>query len=369
MMEHGRRNIAMLTIAPTGTTSLMTQTTSGIEPLFSVSYKRRRKINHQEEAGKVDFSDSLGDNWEEYRVSHHQFESWFKTKGITAEQVATYSDDEMTELIKKSPYHKAVANDIDWIKKVEMQGAIQKWVDHSISVTVNVPKETTEELIEQIYFKAWDSGCKGVTVYRDGSRDGILISDSAKSEPKSDLLETRAPRRPVSLPTKIVRFQNHNEKWIAFVGMLNGKPYEIFTGLAEDSFLIPNYVEEGLIIKNKVNKRSRYDFQFEDKDGFKITFEGLSRSFDKEYWNLAKMISGLLRHGMPIKSVVEVVSNLHLDDESLSTWKNGVIRALSKFIPNGTQAKNSSCPECDNAALEYQEGCLTCKNCGYTKCS
>lgn len=369
MIKSGRRNIALLTIAPTGTTSLMTQTTSGIEPLFSVSYKRRRKVNHQEQASESNFSDGLGDQWEEYRVSHHQFETWLKQNGYDPAEVSILGDEEMSELIEKSPYHNAVANDINWIKKVEMQGAIQKWVDHSISVTVNVPKETTEELIDKIYFKAWQSGCKGVTVYRDGSRDGVLITDS-KEEASAELVETKAPQRPESLPTQIIRFQNHNEKWIAFVGMLNGRPYEIFTGLTEDSFLIPTYVEEGLIIKKKTESgKSRYDFQFEDKDGFKITFEGLSRSFNKEFWNLAKMISGLLRHGMPIKSVVEVVSNLHLDDESLSTWKNGVIRALSKFIPNGTQAKNSSCPECDNSALEYQEGCLTCKNCGYTKCS
>ncbi len=369
MMKSGRRNIAMLTIAPTGTTSLMTRTTSGIEPLFSVSYKRRRKVNHQDQSKKSDFSDALGDEWQEYRVSHPQFESWLKINGHDPEEVSGLDDEAMAELIRSSPYHKAVANDIDWIKKVEMQGAIQKWVDHSISVTVNVPKETTEELIEDIYFKAWESGCKGVTVYRDGSRDGVLVTDASSVKAADELQETKAPPRPSSLPAQIIRFQNHKEKWIAFVGMLNGKPYEIFTGLAENSFLIPPYVEEGTIIKNRLSSgKSRYDFQFEDRDGFKMTFEGLSRSFNKQFWNLAKLISGVLRHGMPIKSVVDVVSNLHLDDESLSTWKNGVIRALSRFIPNGTVAKGSSCPGCDNSALEYQEGCLTCKNCGYTKC-
>jgi ribonucleoside-diphosphate reductase alpha chain len=235
---------------------------------------------------------------------------------------------------------------------------------------VNVPRKTTEDLIEKIYFKAWESGCKGVTVYREGSRDGVLVSGSSNKKETADLLETKAPKRPSSLPARIIRFRNHNEKWIAVVGMLKGKPYEIFTGCVEDSFLIPNYVKKGLVIKSKTEgAKSRYDFQYEDKDGYKVTFEGLSRSFDEEYWNLAKLISGVLRHGMPIKSVVEVVSNLHLDDESLNTWKNGVIRALSKFIPNGTRAKGDCCPECDNQALEYQEGCLTCKNCGYTKCS
>ena len=371
MMECGRRNIAMLTIAPTGTTSLMTQTTSGIEPLFNVAYKRRRKINHQEQSTESDLTDNLGDCWEEYRVFHQKFACWLKENGFDSDKVSSLNELELNEIIKKSPYHQAVANDIDWIEKVEMQGAIQAWVDHSISVTVNVPRETTEDLIYKIYFKAWESGCKGVTVYRDGSRDGVLVSNASNRGNKTgDLLETRAPQRHRSLPASIIRFLNHSEKWIAVVGMLNGKPYEIFTGCAEDSFLIPPYIKQGWVIKNKTdNGKSRYDFQYVDKDGYKITFEGLSRSFNKEYWNLAKLISGILRHGMPIKSVVEVVSNLNLDDESLNTWKSGVIRALSKFIPNGTRAKASSCPECDNQALEYQEGCLTCKNCGYTKCS
>ena len=371
MVEFGRRNISMLTIAPTGTTSLMTQTTSGIEPLFSIAYKRRRKINHQENSTESDFTDQLGNKWEEYRVFHHKFTHWLEQNGYNSKLVSNSDDSELNEIIKKSPYHKAVANDIDWIKKVEMQGAIQSWVDHSISVTVNVPREIKEKSIEKVYLKAWESGCKGVTVYRDGSREGVLVSDASSPNIMTrNLLETKAPTRPVSMDARIIRFLNHKEKWIAVVGMLHGKPYEIFTGCAEDSFLIPPYVEHGWVIKNKTDDgKSRYDFRYEDKEGYKITFEGLSRSFNKEYWNLAKLISGVLRHGMPIKSVVEVVSNLHLNDKSLNTWKNGVIRALSKYIPNGTQAKSGSCPECGTEALEYQEGCLTCKNCGFTKCS
>ena len=371
MVRHGRRNIALLTIAPTGTTSLMTQTTSGIEPLFSVSYMRRRKVNPQEDQKSSDFVDKLGDNWQEFRVFHPQFGQWLRSQGFDDHQVSELPERELEELIKKSPYYQATANDIDWIKKVEMQGAIQSWVDHSISVTVNVPKETTEELIEQVYFRAWEVGCKGVTVYREGSREGVLVSGSAQGSADSEDIESRAaPQRPKSLPARIIRFRNHDEKWIAVVGMLNGRPYEIFTGRAEDSFLIPTYINEGLVIKNRTDDgRSRYDFQYQDKDGFKVTFEGLSRSFDQEYWNLAKLISGVLRHGMPIKSAVDVVSNLHLDDESLNTWKNGVIRALSQFIPDGTKAKNSSCPQCQQQTLEYQEGCLTCKSCGYTHCN
>ena len=371
MLKHGRRNITLLTIAPTGTTSLMTQTTSGIEPLFSVSYMRRRKVNPREDQAKSNFVDKMGDNWEEYRVFHQQFSSWLEANGFDTSQVSRLPDGELEELIKKSPYHQATANDIDWVKKVEMQGAIQAWVDHSISVTVNVPRETTEELIQQVYFKAWECGCKGVTVYREGSRDGVLISGSGQGGTKKEPLETRAaPQRPQSLPARIIRFRNHEEKWIAVVGMLEKRPYEIFTGRAEDSFLIPDYVNDGVVIKNRTKDgASRYDFQYQDKDGYKVTFEGLSRSFDKEYWNLAKLISGVLRHGMPIKSAVDVVSNLHLDDESLNTWKNGVIRALSQFIPDGTKAKDSGCPQCQQETLEYQEGCLTCKNCGYTKCS
>jgi ribonucleoside-diphosphate reductase alpha chain len=371
MVRYGRRNIALLTVAPTGTTSLMTQTTSGIEPLFSVSYMRRRKVNAQEDQKESDFVDKLGDSWQEYRVFHPQFSHWLKSKGFDADQVTELPDQELQELVKKSPYHQATANDIDWIKKVEMQGAIQAWVDHSISVTVNVPKETPRELIEQIYFRAWEVGCKGVTVYREGSRDGVLVSGSTSEETDSESMEARAaPQRPKSLPAKIIRFKNHDEQWIAVVGLLNGRPYEIFTGFAEDSFLIPNNINEGMVIKNKTEDgASRYDFQYQDKDGYKVTFEGLSRSFNEEYWNLAKLISGVLRHGMPVKSAVDVVSNLHLDDESLNTWKNGVIRALSQFIPDGTKVKNASCPQCHHKALEYQEGCLTCKNCGYTHCN
>ena len=367
LMENGRRNIAMLTIAPTGTTSLMTQTTSGIEPVFDIAYKRRRKINPQDKTSTTDFSDKTGDNWEEYRVFHHAFVSWLDQNGFDTKQMHYLSDSELDEIIIKSPFYKSTAKDVDWIQKVEMQGAIQKWVDHSISVTVNVPNETPQELIENIYFKAWEVGCKGVTVYRDGSRDGVLISDTKKE--KVDFKETRPPKRPKSIPAQIIRFNNHKEKWIAIVGIVDERPYEIFTGCAEDSFLIPSYVKEGWVIKTKNDGIGRYDFQYEDRDGYKITFEGLSRSFDKEYWNLAKLISGVLRHGMPIKSVVDLISNLHLNEESLNTWKNGIIRALSKFIPNGTKAKGGQCPECAADSLIYQEGCLTCKECGYTKCS
>lgn len=369
IMKVGRRNISMLTIAPTGTTSLMTQTTSGIEPLFSVAYKRRRKINPQDKNTKANFSDELGDQWEEYHVFHQKFITWLEENGYQPEVVCNLDDQKLNEIIQKSPYYKATANDVDWLSKVEMQGEVQKWVDHSISVTVNIPEETTEEMVEQIYLKAWKSGCKGITIYREGSRSGILVSNTKKKEAKNDFTETKAPARPRSMPARIIRFLNHNEKWIAVVGMLKDRPYEIFTGCAEDSFLIPTDVVEGWVIKNKTDGKSRYDFQYQDKDGYKVTFEGLSRCFDKEYWNLAKLISGVLRHGMPIKSVVDVVANLNLNDDSLNTWKNGVIRALSKFIPNGTEAKGNSCPQCDHQTLTYQEGCLTCQNCGYTKCN
>ena len=369
MKNYGRRNIALLTIAPTGSTSIMTQTTSGIEPVFMVSYKRRRKINPNDKNVTVDFVDEVGDAWSEHRVFHHNFLRWMETAGYDMKMVSQMIETDLEQVIKKSPYHKATAKDIDWISKVKMQGAIQKWVDHSISVTVNVPQDAPEELIGEIYMTAWKTGCKGITVYREGSRSGVLVSDSSKKGTKSEFHETKAPKRSKTLEARVFRFQNNNEKWIAVVGIYKKKPYEIFTGNAEDSFPILAYAETGWVIKKKLKDgKSQYDFQYEDKEGYKITIEGLSRSFNKEFWNYAKLISGILRHGMPIKSVVDVVSNLHLNEESLNTWKNGVVRTLRKFIPDGTKPANNICPECKNESLVYEEGCLTCKSCGDTKC-
>ncbi len=373
MVKYGRRNIALLTIAPTGTTSIMTQTTSGIEPVFMVSYKRRRKVNPNDKSARVDFVDEVGDSWEEYNVFHHNFKTWLKINGYDVEQVATYSQEELDAIIKKTPYYKATANDVNWVNKVKMQGAIQKWVDHSISVTVNIPEETTEDLVGQIYVTGWESGCKGITVYRDGSRSGVLVSSDdkgKKEEEASAFLETNAPKRPKVIEADIVKFNNNHEKWIAVVGTINDRPYEIFTGRAEDSFSILSHVDKGWVIRNKTEDgRARYDFQYEDKDGYKTTIEGLSRTFTQEYWNYAKLISGVLRHGMPIAFVVDMVSNLHLNEESLNTWKNGVVRALKRYIPDGTKAEGQTCPECSSEeGLMFKEGCLTCSDCGYSKC-
>lgn len=369
MIKHGRRNIALLTIAPTGTTSIMTQTSSGIEPVFLVSYKRRRKVNPNDQSVKVDFVDDIGDSWEEYHVFHHKFVTWLEKNGYDPKETAKMDEKELAEIIKESPYHEATANDIDWVSKVKMQGAIQKWVDHSISVTVNVPNKVNEELVGNIYVTGWKSGCKGVTVYRDGSRSGVLVSEEKKQEDKNEFLETRAPKRPKVLEAEIVKFQNNHEKWIAVIGLYNGRPYEIFTGRAEDAFSFPSYVNKGWVIKNKNgDDKSRYDFQYEDKEGYKITIEGLSRSFNEEFWNYAKLISGVLRHGMPLEFAVDMVSNLNLSEESLNTWKNGVVRALKKFIPNGTVPQDNVCSECGEESLVYEEGCLNCKNCGHTKC-
>jgi len=365
MEKYGRRNIAMLTIAPTGSVSICTQTTSGIEPVFNVSYKRRRKVNPNDKNVNVTFIDEVGDSWEEYRIFHHKFVDWLKVNGYNKEEVAAMNDDDLQEIIRKSPYNNATANDIDWVKKVEMQGAIQKWVDHSISVTVNIPQETTEELVGQIYETAWRSGCKGMTIYRDGSRSGVLINEPKKEE-KIVFKETDAPPRPEKLEAEIVRFQNNHDKWVAVVGLLDNRPYEIFTGNAE-GFFLPVWVKKGWAIKVKTDKGTRYDFQFSDKDGYRITMEGLSRQFNKEYWNYAKLISGILRHGMPLPFVVELISKLTLDEENINTWKVGVVRALKRFIPDGTKQKGANCPHCTNE-LVYQEGCLTCKNCGYSKC-
>ncbi len=369
MEKYGRRNIALLTIAPTGSVSICTQTTSGIEPAFKVNYKRRVKVNPNDKNVTVSFVDEVGDSWEEYNVFHPKFLKWLKANGYDLDAVKLYSDEQLKPVIEKSPYHKATANDIDWLAKVKMQGAIQKWVDHSISVTVNVPTETTEEMVSDIYKTAWESGCKGVTIYRDGSRSGVLVSDT-KKEDVDDFRETKAPTRPRKLDAEVIRFQNDYEKWVAVVGVLHGRPYEIFTGKAEDFFL-PASVNKGHVLRNKEegSETSRYDFQFEDKAGYKITIEGLSRSFDIEYWNYAKLISGILRHGMPLPYVVDLISNLRLENDSIVTWKNGVVRALKKYIPDGTQAPDTKCPQCDDPqGLVYKEGCLTCTSCGYSKC-
>jgi len=373
MLKWGRRNIALLTVAPTGSVSLMTQTTSGIEPVFMPAYKRRRKVNPNDKNIKVTFVDGVGDSWEEYHVFHHKLITWLEVNGYDVEKVKLMADDELEKIIQKSPYYKASANDVDWVTKVKLQGAVQKWVDHSISVTVNVPNNVTEELVGEIYKTGWESGCKGITVYRDGSRSGVLVSNEKKTEKKEekldDIVESKAPKRPVVLDAEIVRFQNNHEKWIAVVGLMNGKPYEIFTGKAEESFLLPNWVENGVVIKMKNGSgKTRYDFRYTDKDGYNTTIEGLSRSFDKEYWNYAKLISGVLRHGMPLPFVVNMVAHLTLNDETLNTWKNGVVRALKKFIPDGTMAVENICPNCNQPSLVYEEGCLNCKSCGHTKC-
>jgi ribonucleoside-diphosphate reductase alpha chain len=371
MVEYGRRNVAMLTIAPTGSVSILTQTTSGLEPVFAVSYKRRRKVNPNDKNVKITFKDEVGDTWEEYNVFHHKFVTWLEVNAYNVDEVARMEEKDLKELIKKSPFYRATANDVDWVAKVKMQGAVQKWVDHSISVTVNVPAETKEELIGSIYETAWKAGCKGMTVYRDGSRAGVLVTNDSKEkkEEADEFHETRAPHRPERLEADIVRFQNEYEKWIAVVGVLNGRPYEVFTGHAED-FWIPQWVQKGWIIKTRPDGvTSRYDFQFEDRQGYKITIEGLSRSFNKEYWNYAKLISGILRHGMPLPFVVNIISKLHFEVDSINTWKNGVERALKKFIPDGTKAVAGACPKCsDTHGLVYQEGCLVCKSCGYSKC-
>ncbi|MCF8236292.1 MAG: adenosylcobalamin-dependent ribonucleoside-diphosphate reductase [Bacteroidales bacterium] len=367
MKKVGRRNIAMLTIAPTGSVSICTQTTSGIEPVFSVSYKRRRKVNPNDRNVNVTFEDEVGDSWEEYRVFHHKFTDWLRVNNYDVEEVSRMEDEELQKIIAKSPYHKATANDIDWVSKVKMQGSIQKWVDHSISVTVNIPEETPEEMVSDIYETAWRSGCKGMTIYREGSRSGVLVTEKKKQKPENEFRETNAPPRPRVLEAEVVRFQNNHEKWVAVVGLLNNKPYEIFTGNAE-GFFLPTWVKRGWVMKNKMpGKKTNYDFQFEDRDGYKITMEGLSRQFNKEFWNYAKLISGILRHGMPLPFVVDLIQNLTLEQEHINTWKAGVVRALKKYIPDGTTDKHNKCPKC-SSELVYQEGCLNCKNCDYSKC-
>jgi ribonucleoside-diphosphate reductase alpha chain len=362
MVKFGRRNIALLTIAPTGTTSLMTQTTSGIEPIFSTFYKRRRKVNPNDLDVKVSFIDEVGDSWEEFIVFHHKFVDWLKLNGYDTDEITRMRDEEIESIIAKSPYYKATANDVDWIAKVRMQGAIQKWVDHSISVTINLPADAKEELVSELYLTAWKSGCKGATVYRDGSRNGVLIAGKTEARPER-------PKRPKVLDCDVIRFNINEEKWIAFVGLKESRPYEIFTGIAdEEIFPIPKSIVKGKIIKIKDDDgKTRYDFQFTDKYGYKKNIEGLSHMFTPEFWNYAKLISGVLRHEMPIQDVVNLVQSLKLDSESINNWKNGVERAMKKYIPNGTKAKGK-CGECGGDNLVYEEGCLICKDCGSSKC-
>ena len=378
MVKYGRRNIACLTIAPTGTTSLMTQTTSGIEPVFMPVYKRRRKVNPNDENVRVDFIDeTTGEAFEEYIVFHHKFLTWMEVNGI--DTTKNYSQEEIDELVAKSPYYKATSNDVDWLMKVKMQGRIQKWVDHSISVTINLPSTVDEELVNTLYVEAWRSGCKGCTVYRDGSRAGVLVSTQKtdKEEKRKEDEECRCKRpeivevRPKVLEADVVRFQNNKEKWVAFVGLLDGHPYEIFTGLQDDEegIVLPKSVTCGKIIKNiDENGNKRYDFQFENKRGYKMTVEGLSERFNKEYWNYAKLISGVLRWRMPIDQVIKLVGSLQLDSENINTWKNGVERALKKYVQDGTEAKGMKCPNCGHETLVYQEGCLICTTCGSSRC-
>lgn len=368
MLEYGRRNIALLTIAPTGTTSLMSQTTSGIEPVFLPVYKRRRKVNPNDKDVRVDFVDEVGDSWEEYVVFHHRFKEWMEVNGFDISK--NYAQKELDDLVKKSPYYKATSNDVDYLKKVKMQGAIQQWVDHSISVTINMPNDVTEEIVGECYMEAWKAGCKGVTVYRDGSRSGVLISNEKKEEPTPGLPTPFPTERPQTLEADVVRFQNKKDKWIAFIGIIDGRPYEIFTGFAddEDGILLPRWVNEGYIIKNReADGSSRYDFQYKNTRGYKTTIEGLSYKFNPEYWNYAKLISSTLRHGMPIEKVVDLISSLQLD-EAINTWKAGVARALKRYIPDGTEAAKQKCQNCNSTNLLYQEGCLTCKDCGSSKC-
>ncbi len=374
MLKHGRRNIACLTIAPTGTTSLLTQTTSGIEPVFLPVYKRRRKVNPNDKDVHVDFVDENGDSFEEYIVYHHKFITWMKTNGIEVRN--DYTQEQINDLVARSPYYKATSNDVDWVNKVRMQGSVQKWVDHSISVTINLPNDISEEMVGKLYVEAWRSGCKGCTVYRDGSRAGVLVSltkDDKKKEKKEKYMaeEEHILKRPIELEADVVRFQNNKEKWIAFIGLIDNRPYEIFTGIADDEegIFCPKSVNKGKIIKTTdENGVKRYDFQFINKRGFKTTIEGLSEKFNPEFWNYAKLISGVLRYGMPIEQVIKLVSSLELDNQSINTWKMGVERALKKYLPNGTKASGQKCPNCGQETLVYQEGCLICTNCGTSRC-
>ena len=373
MVKYGRRNIACLTIAPTGTTSLMSQTTSGIEPVFLPVYKRRRKVNPNDVESRVDFVDENGDSFEEYVVFHHKFVTWMEAQGYSTTK--HYTNDELDELVAKSPYFKATSNDVDWMQKVKMQGRVQKWVDHSISVTINLPNDVSEELVGKLYMEAWKSGCKGCTVYRDGSRAGVLIANDSKEDKKKDEDCYEMPKilssRPSELEADVIKFQNNKEKWIAFIGLVDGRPYEIFTGIndEDDGIMLPKNVSTGKIIKAYDRDGNKhYDFQFKNRRGYKITIEGLDGRFNPEFWNYAKLISGVLRYGMPIDQVIKLVSGLELDNETINTWKNGVERALKKYLPNDTEAKGQKCPVCSQETLVYQEGCLKCRNCGASKC-
>ena len=358
MMEHGRRNISISTVAPTGTLSMLAQTSSGIEPVFMTHYKRRRKLNEQDREAKVDFIDDTGDKWQEFTVYHHNLKKWMEITGETD--------------ITKSPYAGSTAPEIDWDKRVEMQAVVQKYVTHSISSTINLPNDVSLEKVSTIYMNSWKQGLKGITVYRDGSRSGVLVSADDKQDnvlENTEFKETRAPSRPKKLDAKVVRFQNNKEKWIAVVGLMNGRPYEIFTGKTEDVFVVPQVVEYGWVIKTKKEDgRTQYDFQYEDKEGYKITMGGLSRSFDKEFWNYAKLISGVLRHGMPLHYVVDLIGKMNLYDDNINTWKSGVVRALKTFILDGTKVSDHTCGECGDEGLVYEEGCLKCVSCGYSKC-
>jgi ribonucleoside-diphosphate reductase alpha chain len=378
MVKHGRRNIACLTIAPTGTTSIMTQTTSGIEPVFQPVYRRRRKVNPNDKNVHVDLVDEVGDSFEEYVVFHHKFITWMNANGYTYDPAHRYTTAEIDELVEKSPYYKATANDVDWLEKVHMQGAIQKWVDHSISVTINLPNDVSEELVGQLYEEAWRCGCKGCTVYRDGSRTGVLEGmkdkkkkeESKKDEKNCVCFDNKVRIRPTELECDVVRFQNNKDKWIAFVGLKDGVPYEIFTGLADDEegILLPKSVTKGKIIRVvQEDGTKRYDFQFVNSRGFKTTMEGLSYKFDKEFWNYAKLISGVLRYGMPIDQVIKMISSLQMDSESINSWKVGVERALKKYIQDGTVVQGQVCPNCGNALI-FEEGCMHCRECGYSRC-
>ncbi|MDR2564443.1 MAG: adenosylcobalamin-dependent ribonucleoside-diphosphate reductase [Prevotellaceae bacterium] len=369
LMQYGRRNISMLTIAPTGTTSMMTQTTSGIEPVFMPVYKRRRKVNPNDRSAKVAYVDEVGDSFEEYFVFHHKFLTWAERNGYNIDEVKRYDQNRLDKLVQESPYYKATSADVDWISKVEMQGKMQKWVDHSISVTVNLPEDISEEMVSTVYETAWKSGCKGITVYREGSRSGVLISN--KKENKEGPESFFPKKRPESLDAEVIRFKNKNEQWIAFVGLYKGRPYEIFTGmLDEDTRVLPKSVSMGKIIKDKIEGASVYHFQYVDKFGYTNTLGGISHMFDKEFWNYAKLISGVLRNGLPIIDVVNLVNGLELDSETINTWKNGIERALKRYIPDGTEAATGEkCSQCSSSDLVYEEGCLVCKNCGHSKCS
>jgi len=369
MQEHGRRNISLLTIAPTGSTSILTQTTSGIEPVFLPFYKRRRKVNPNDQDVTVSFIDDTGDSWEEYNVFHHKFITWMEANGINPDEAKLLDSDQIEKLVKDSPYYKATSNDVDWISKVRLQGSVQKWVDHSISVTVNLPQDVSVKLVGDVYLEAWKSGCKGVTVYRDGSRDGVLISAKEKKKIIKDSKDHN--KRPEELKADVVRFSNNDEEWIAFIGVKGDQPYEIFSGRAEEDALpIPKSVTKGTIIKQRFQDGSkRYDFRYKNKFGFNITLEGLSYKFNPEFWNYAKLISGVLRHGMPVQHAVNLISSLHFETDTINTWKKGIERALKNYIPDGTKAKKGKvCTECGSDSLVYQEGCLICQSCGFSKC-